>query len=105
MHVQIVSFQLKDMTGDQYRAMCDELAPAFAEAPGLVSKVWLADPVANTFGGIYLWEHHAAFDAFTKSDLFNAVATHPKFTGITSRDFEVLDGPTKVTRGMAAVSA
>lgn len=100
MHMQVVTFQLKDMTEDEFRAFYDEVAPAFAGLPGLVAKVWLADPATGTYGGIYTWEDKAAYEAYTRSDLFNAVATNPKFTGITSRDFAVIEAPTRVTRGL-----
>jgi quinol monooxygenase YgiN len=82
MHMQVVTFQLKDMTDAEFRAFCDEVAPAFAGLPGLVAKVWLADPATGTYGGVYTWENRAAYEAYTQSDLFNAVATNPKFTGI-----------------------
>lgn len=105
MHVQIVNFHLQDMTEGEFSAMCDELAPAFAEAPGLLSKIWLANRAQNTYGGIYLWANRATFDAFTKSDLFNAVATNVHFAGITSRDYTIFEAPTRLTRGMTTVTA
>ena len=81
-------------------AVCDELAPAYAAVPGLVSKVWLSDPTGNTYGGVYTWRDLSAFQAFTKSDLAKTVMTHPNFTDLVIRDFAVLEGPTRVTRGL-----
>lgn len=104
MHVQIVNFQLQGIDESGFRAMCDELAPAFAALPGLIAKVWLADAASGTYGGVYTWENKEAYEAFTRSDLFNAVATNPNFTNITSHDFAILDGPTAVTRGLAAAA-
>jgi hypothetical protein len=52
MHVQIVNFNLKGIADAQFREACDQLAPAFAAVPGLISKVWLADPSTNTYGGV-----------------------------------------------------
>lgn len=105
MHVQVINFHLKGMSDAQFRALCDELAPAFAELPGLIAKLWLADPGSNTYGGVYTWEDRAAMEHFTKTKLFEAVATHPNFAEITSRDFGILEGPTRVTRGYATVPA
>lgn len=105
MHVQVVNFQLKGVTRTQYETMCDELAPAFAALPGLISKVWLADEATNTYGGVYLWRDRAAMEAFLKTDLFRAVVTHPNLAAITSRDFGILPGPSAVTRGAEAVAA
>ncbi len=104
MHIQVITLQLTDMSDEQFRALSEELAPAFAELSGLISKVWLADPATNTYGGVYTWENRAACEAFATSDLFNAVASHPNFTGVTSRDFAVIDAPTRVTRGLVAAA-
>jgi len=99
MHVQIINFHLKGMSPSEYGQLCDQLAPTFAELPGLVGKYWLADEGANTFGGVYLWEDRKAMESFTKTDLFRSVATHPKLADIASRDFSVMEAPTRVTRG------
>ncbi len=104
MHVQIVNFQLQGIDEAGFRAMCDELAPAFAAFPGLIAKIWLADSTSGAYGGVYTWENKAAYEAYTRSELFNAVATNPNFTNITSRDFAILHGPTAVTRGLAAAA-
>jgi heme-degrading monooxygenase HmoA len=105
MHVQIINFHLRDVSEAGYRALCDEVAPAFAEVPGLISKVWLANRTTNTYGGVYTWATREAMDEYAKSDLFKAVATNPNLAGITSIDFDVLEEPTSVTRGLAGVSA
>ena len=104
MHVQVITFQLNDLDEVGYRALCDELAPAFAALPGLISKVWLADAASGTYGGVYLWRDRAAFEAFTQTGLFHAVASHPNLTGVTSKDFGILEGPTRVTRGLAVAA-
>ena len=51
MHVQIVNFNLKDMTDAEFHSMANEVAPAFASVPGLLGKIWLADAGKNTYGG------------------------------------------------------
>ena len=48
MHVQIVNFNLKDMTDAGFRSMANEVAPVFASVPGLLGKIWLADAGKNT---------------------------------------------------------
>jgi hypothetical protein len=103
-HIQIVNFHLNDLSDADFRAGCDELAPAFAEVPGLISKAWLANPATNTYGGVYTWESREAMDDYAKSELFAAVVGNPSFAGITSADFSVLEGPTRVTRGLAEVA-
>jgi Putative mono-oxygenase ydhR len=99
MKVQIVTFQLNGIDDQAYGNMSDELAPTFATVPGLSAKLWLADRDANTYGGVYLWSDAQAEAAFAKSDLFAAVAGNPNLCALTSRAFDVLAGPTAVTRG------
>ena len=48
MHVQIVNFNLKDMTDAGFRSMVNEVAPALASVPGLLGRFWLADAGKNT---------------------------------------------------------
>jgi quinol monooxygenase YgiN len=98
-HVQIVTFKLNGVSEEDYRNLGDELAPAFAAVEGLHHKVWLANPSTNTFGGVYYWEDRAAMERYLQSELCNSVVTHPNLADIQSTDFEVMEGPTKVTRG------
>jgi hypothetical protein len=97
MHVQVVTFNLQGATEAQYRALCDELAPAFAEMPGLISKVWLADPATNTYGGVYLWRDRASYEVYLSSDIFKGVGANPALANISSRDFGILEGPSALT--------
>ena len=105
MHIQIINFHLKGVSEADFRALCDEVAPAFAEVPGLISKVWLANRTTNTYGGVYTWATREAMEDYAKSDLFKAVATNPNLADITSIDFDVLEEPTSVTRGLVGVPA
>lgn len=105
MHIQIVNFHLKDLNEEAYAAVCDQVAPSFAEVPGLISKVFLANPETNTYGGVYTWRDRQAMEAFARSELFAAVAENPHLTGLSSMDFGILEAPTAVCRGLAAVAA
>ena len=100
MHVQIINFQLKDMSDAEYRKVCGDLAPAFASVPGLVAKEWLANLSTNTYGGVYHWLDREAMEEFSKTELFKSVASHPNLAGITSTDFEMIEGPSSVTGGL-----
>jgi heme-degrading monooxygenase HmoA len=104
MHVQIVNFNLKDMTDAELRSTADEVAPAFASVPGLIGKIWLADDEKNTYGGVYIWQDAAAMQAYLASDLGQGVLGNPNFANLTSRDFEVLNGPTTISGGPVAAS-
>ena len=81
MHVQIIEFHLNDMSDGEYLEACEQLAPAFAAIPGLLAKVWLADPATGTYGGVYLFRDRRAMENFRRSDLFAVVASSPNFAG------------------------
>ena len=104
MHIQVVNFNLKDMTDAGFRSMADEVAPAFASVPGLLSKIWLADADENTYGGVYIWQDAAAMQAYLASDLGKGVVGNPNFANLISRDFEVLSRPTTSSGGPVAAS-
>ncbi len=99
MHVQIITFGLKGVSEEDYAGLCDELAPSYAAAPGLVRKVWLANSETGAYGGVYVWRDRQAMEEFARTDLFRSVATHPNLDNVRSIDFGVLPGPTAVTRG------
>ena len=80
--------------------MGDQMAPTFASMPGLISKVWLADTASNTYGGIYTWTDRAAMENYIKGDIFKSVLSSPNLVNASSRDFDVLAGPTQVDRGL-----
>jgi hypothetical protein len=85
--------------------MSDQLATAIAEVPGLISKTWLADAASNTYGGVYLWDTEASCSNYRASELFNAVKTDPNFGEVSSREFGVLDGPSRITRAFGPALA
>ena len=101
MHVQIVNFERNGIDEAQYRAACEEEAPAFALITGLMSKIWLADESTNTYGGVYIWRDRGAMEAFVNGDLFRGFTADPHVSNLTSRDFRVLEAPTSVTGRLA----
>ena len=105
MHIQIINFNLKDTTVSEYEDLCNQMAGAFAQVPGLLSKVWLADRDANVFGGIYAWRDEQALRAYEATELFQNVVQNPNFANITAREFAVLEGPTRVTNGAPVATA
>lgn len=105
MHVLVVNFNLTGMTEQQYEKLCDDVAPAFAAAPGLLSKIWIKNSDAGIYGGIYQFRDRGAFQQFTESELCKSVASHPNFTNVTAHTFEVQEAPTRVTHGLAVALA
>jgi len=96
-HIQVVTFQLAGLEPDAYQAHVEASAPAFTEIPGLRAKAWLANPSTNTYGGIYVWESPEALEAYVNGPIFSALLANPGVADVTTRDYGVLERPTKVT--------
>ena len=100
MHIQIINFNLNNLSHDDYAVACNEIAQTFADLPGLISKHWLANEETNTYGGVYFWESKEDMQEYINSEVFSQVANNPSFANATSKDFAILEAPTKTTRGL-----
>lgn len=98
MQTFVITYRLAAMTDEEYRTLCDELAPAVAELPGQLATVWLADPATGTYGAVYLFSDSAVADAFTESRLFRTVVLHPQLTDMSVRRFTVDETTTRRTQ-------
>jgi len=99
MHMQVITFKLDGIDDAAYQVHAERSAPTFAALPGLRAKIWLANQQANTYGGIYTWDDVAAMRAYQGGKIFQGLQANPHMTDVAVRDFSVLAGPTKVTRG------
>jgi hypothetical protein len=105
MEIVIINLSLHGMREPEYERLCGTLAPAIAAVPGLVSKVWLADRNSGVYGGVYTFENGAAADSYLASDIVLQLSANPGFGNVSVRRFEVLAGPTAVTRGLVGAHA
>jgi len=101
-HALFVTYALDGPTEAEHAELCEQLAPAFAAAPGLLSKTWLANAATGRFAAFSVFRDKAAFDAFVASELFELLQTHSGLAGFTASDFSVQEVPTAATRGPVA---
>lgn len=98
-YIQVINFNLEGITRDDFMGVADEVAPNFAQLPGLISKAFLSDEASNTYGGVYYWESQKDCEAYRASELYaQALANNPNFTNLSDKGFDVLEGPSQVTR-------
>lgn len=105
MHVQIVEFELNGIGRGEYEERVEQIAPAFAEIPGLIAKVWVIDPDSNRAGGVYTWVDSAAREAYEANQVFGALKADANLANVRSRHFDVLEAPTQTTRGLPVGAA
>jgi hypothetical protein len=105
MLIQIINYSVEGISEQELNGLCDQLAPAIAAMPGLVSKTWLANSETNTYGGVYHWQDQTSIDNFMGSQLVADFVGHPNITNVTSQVFDVMAEQSVVTRGLVKTVA
>jgi hypothetical protein len=101
MYIQIVQFRLNGMTDAQYHAQAEAVAPVFSQLPGLISKVWLANPTTNTFGGVYTWRDRESLEQYRASEIYERLTSNAHYADLADRDFGILTAPTRASLPLA----
>ena len=98
MVIQVVNFNLEGIGHQDYLGATIDVAPAFKEVSGLLSKVWLSDEANNVYGGVYTWKDRQSMDDYLQSEFYDEVlGSNPSFVNITYKVYDVLDEQTKIT--------
>jgi hypothetical protein len=87
------------LTATEYEKAVAPLANAIANVDGLIWKVWVINDEAKEAGGIYLFKNAAAADAYMSSEIVAGIASHPKFTNISAKQFDAMESVSAITRG------
>ena len=70
-------------------AQDDSMLKTWSSIPGLGVKFALANPDANEYGGVYLFEDSAALEAFLASPLLTEWGAHPDVSELTYNRYQV----------------
>ena len=87
-----------DMTSTEYEEAVAPLANPIANMDGLVWKVWIINKEAKEAGGIYLFKNAAAVDAYMSGEIVAGIASNPKFTNISAKQFDAMESISSITR-------
>jgi hypothetical protein len=88
----------------EYRGLADHVASALAAVPGLLWKIWILDEERARGGGVYLFADRAAATAYLEGPIVSGLRGNPAVSGIEVRLFDVLEGPSAITRGLPSAS-
>ena len=94
-----IQFDLR-CTPAEYRGLADHVAGAIAAVPGLLWKVWVLDEERARGGGVYLFTDRVAATAYLEGPIVSRLRGNPAVAGVEVRLFDVLDGPSVITRGL-----
>ncbi len=96
MSARILQVNFKySVSRSEYEEAAASLAGAFADVPGLRWKVW----IMNEAGGIYLFDDDASLQAYLTGSLAVQVQSHPAFSDMSAKQFEVMSDAAVITRG------
>lgn len=105
MHAFFVTYHVAIADAPAHREFCEQLSPAFAAVPGLVSETWLGNQPTGRYGVFYVFETKGHFDLFVASELFAALWFKAELRDTVAYEFTVNRGPTAITRGPAQAAA
>ena len=95
-----IQFDLR-CTPAEYRGLADHVAGAIAAVPGLLWKVWILDEERGRGGGVYLFADRVAATAYLEGPIVSRLRGNPAIAGVEVKLFDVLDGPSVITRGLS----
>jgi len=93
-----VNFKL-NVSSAEYRALCDSVAQAIADVPGLRWKVWLLNEQEREAGGIYLFADEASLNNYLAGPIIVQIKSLPQLREISAKRFDVMEEVTAATRG------
>ena len=95
-----IQFDLR-CTPAEFREHAAHVAGAIAAVPGLLWKVWILDEEHGRGGGVYLFADRAAATAYLEGPIVSGLRGNPALAGVEVRLFDVLEGPSVITRGLS----
>jgi len=98
-HALVASYRLDGVTAAEHDELCEQLAPAMAAVPGLVSLTWLCNTATGRYGGFYVFESKADFHGFVASELFAMVCEQRGLLQLETSDYAICAVPTAITHG------
>jgi hypothetical protein len=105
MYIQTVEFDTQGLTHAEYERFCQEAVPAIAEIPGVLGKLFVADPDSSRCAGIYTFTDRDAAEGYLRSELFQtAIAANPAIANLRVRGGELLERPTSALDEALAVA-
>lgn len=85
----------------EFRGDADHVAGAIAAVPGLLWKVWILDEKRGRGGGVYLFADRTAATAYLEGPIVARLRENPAIASVEVRLFDVLEGPSVITRGLS----
>lgn len=87
MHVQIVSFEIEEISREDFQRMHEGARADVGTTPGLLQVVSLGE-TGNIFGYSYIWANCQAMEDYLKSRAFQSLARSPYVRNLASHEVQ-----------------
>lgn len=92
MHALLVVYGLRGINAAAHAELAEQLVPALAAVPGLVSRTPLENASSGRYGAFYLFDSKVAFDRFVASELYGVAHGHAALAEVVASDFAISNG-------------
>jgi Putative mono-oxygenase ydhR len=99
-----INFKL-EVSPTEYQKICQSVAGAIADVPGLLWKVWLLNEKEREGGGIYLFQDEQSLSDYLSGPIVAQIKSLPQLREISAKRFDTMQEVTAVTRGPIPASA
>ena len=89
----------------EYQSVCDQVASALSELRGLNWKAWVINEETREAGGIYLFDSGISATQYVNGPIVSALKDKPGIEGIQIRLFDIMEGPSRMTRFLSVPSS
>ena len=93
MKILIINFNLKGLEVDAFKAQAHIDAMDFRGVEGLISKYFIGDENENVYGGVYIFKDEDSLEKYKNGPIFEFLSTHENFDNFTTKEHDVIDGP------------
>jgi hypothetical protein len=94
-----ITFHNPNGTSEAAQKAAWERAEQIAVWPGLIWKIWIADPELALYGGIYLFRDEASASAYLDGPVVASIRTIPGVSQFETQLFDVANDLSVLTHG------
>lgn len=100
-----ITFRNPQGRSEAAQQAAQQRAQQIAEWPGLLWKIWIADPPQSLYGGIYCFADEASATAYLHSPIVDRMQTVPGVSDFQAQLFDVNSKLTAIDRGPVPLPA
>jgi hypothetical protein len=94
-----INFKYNDVSAAEFEETVNPMAGPISELEGLLWKIMMLNEETSEAGGIYLFENAASVNNYLSGPIVAQVTSHPALSDFSVKQFGIMEGFTKITRG------